>query len=623
MDPLVKEFLKKAVAACRKYDKDNSCILPFEVWPSILDDLAVDDSGEECKFLMSYLDAAGEGNFTYEPIEKAVAGDAAASSPPPTQSKPQEAPMQPSSPGYDRYGGNNDRSSDYRIYPDEGNRNGSVAGASFAGRDYPADTSNAGNRDVGGYGSSRNNGYSSNDGGYGQNENGGTASTPGTQKLENSGQFQYPTAANPGDTLKDHYNMDAGYGRPASSAGGAAQGGGSRPPSNAGGHYYNDNNNSNHNAPYSYAGSAEGPYPEEGRYDQRSQAQHSQASAQRQYGPDDVRQFGQQQQQPEEEVNEGYWQRRGQAIQRLFTRWDCNELSNGAFTAQLQEVLGLAVDVSSPESEFVKLANRHERGRNMKFAALMSALRRDAQATSTKRFGRPLEHTGLSCYGGSYAGSQYEPSVAGDSDYHSQAAGKPTMPSGAASSQTSWSSGRKHFSQYENRNMRAMAPLQEESRVPESPAGSAPGGYWQQQQQSPLHQHYPQQEQQQPYRQQQHYQQQQQQQQQPEQSQQSYRRGNSSHGALNGAAHQQPSSMSALMSGAYAASEVASVAESLREETMSRNRYGHGNILTWGDNSRDITPGKQRHGRQICVDEGAGIPRSAMSSGTVIPRDDR
>merc|ERR1712137_623620 len=61
-------------------------------------------------------------------------------------------------------------------------------------------------------------------------------------------------------------------------------------------------------------------------------------------------------------------------------------------------------------------------------------------------------------------------------------------------------------------------------------------------------------------------------------------------------------------------SEVTSHTEVHRESFLTRNRGGHGNILTWGNDSRSITPVKKRQGRQITVDPEYGVPRSHLSS---------
>jgi len=103
-----------------------------------------------------------------------------------------------------------------------------------------------------------------------------------------------------------------------------------------------------------------------------------------------------------EEVNEAFWARRGSSIQELYQRWDCNELSNDALISRLQELLGEAVDVKSQDSEFRKLTDKHRSARNLKFASMMSALRRDVRRTNAKRGILP-SHTGLTVYAGSCA----------------------------------------------------------------------------------------------------------------------------------------------------------------------------------------------------------------------------
>lgn len=61
-----------------------------------------------------------------------------------------------------------------------------------------------------------------------------------------------------------------------------------------------------------------------------------------------------------------------------------------------------------------------------------------------------------------------------------------------------------------------------------------------------------------------------------------------------------------------AGSDLHSMAESQRTGYSLRGRAGHGNILTWGDDSRDVTPERKRRGRQLAVDEQSGTSRSHM-----------
>mmetsp|Transcript_41054 Transcript_41054/g.95111 ORF Transcript_41054/g.95111 Transcript_41054/m.95111 type:complete len:390 (+) Transcript_41054:50-1219(+) len=234
----------------------------------------------------------------------------------------------------------------------------------------------------------------------------------------------------------------------------------------------------------------------------------------------------------EEEVGEAFWARRGSSIQQLFTQWDCNQLSNEAFTAQLQALLGDLVDVSSPESEFVRKTNQHRSARNLKFAALMAALRRDAHTTLARREGRTAS---------SYAGSTYEPSEVGI-EAASHAAGRPT---GATASLSGARSGR---------------------RQNHAPPWAAPDpDFWS-------------------------------------------RTAPSVPAVLGG------DEQSEVASQAGTVDDAASAADLQRSEFTLRNRTGHGNILTWGADSRSITPHKKRQGRQLTVDPEQGIPRSHMSS---------
>lgn len=240
---------------------------------------------------------------------------------------------------------------------------------------------------------------------------------------------------------------------------------------------------------------------------------------------------------PCDEVDETYWARRAGSIQQLYTKWDRNELSNAGFVEKLQKVLGDAVDVSGPDSEFVKLTNKHRCARNMKFAALMSALRRDVQTTSTRRFGRPLDKTGLSSYAGSYAGSQYEPSLAG-SEVQSSAAGRPSR---FAESPGLWQSGRRHYSLSKNQMKGAVVA----GVPPRSPTSDSTRDV------------------------------------------QAWNSRTPDATDLRTAIPEDDAGM--------VKPDSASCADSQRELFMLKNQTGHGNILTWGANSRSITPPRQRH----------------------------
>mmetsp|Transcript_31680 Transcript_31680/g.67324 ORF Transcript_31680/g.67324 Transcript_31680/m.67324 type:complete len:521 (+) Transcript_31680:109-1671(+) len=300
---------------------------------------------------------------------------------------------------------------------------------------------------------------------------------------------------------------------------------------------------------------------------------------------------------PVEEVGEAYWARRANAIQQLFTQWDCNLLTNETFVAKLQEVLGNGVDISSPESELVRKTNQHRTARNLKFAALMSALRRDANSTVARRMGRPLPS-----YAGSVAGSVYEPSEIG-SEAPSHAAGRPTGGGGAQTVQAPPSrGGRRHYSH-------ADGQMSGPSYAP-SYAGSERSNHAQSER---LQHSVPGPDSQPPpvY---------------TPSSAQPCGRGGGRGGPLGGVdedrsvnndyysnprAGPPPANDQWEMQSQSGVTDIASVADSQREEFTMRNRTGHGNILTWGSDSRSITPHKKRTGRQFADD---GPPRHMSSN---------
>lgn len=268
-----------------------------------------------------------------------------------------------------------------------------------------------------------------------------------------------------------------------------------------------------------------------------------------------------------EQVNEGFWARRASAIQQLFNLWDCNQLSNDAFTVRLQEVLGEAVEVSGPDSEFAKLANRHRAARNMKFASLMSALRRDAQASNARRFGRPLSHTGLSQYAGSYAGSAYDPSEA-HSEATSQAAGRPTGAGAPVPQRQSASSAGRQYYSYGESQLSGAVPANLAQGSDRSRQQRRPGGLEGVDERGPGPTY-----------------------QQPT-TPESARRPPSTYGLLPGpqlGPHGRDGfSAEASLPGEQRAmgSDNASVAASQREVFTKRNRSGHGNIINWGNDSQ-------------------------------------
>lgn len=263
-----------------------------------------------------------------------------------------------------------------------------------------------------------------------------------------------------------------------------------------------------------------------------------------------------------EPVDEAFWARRAADIKHLFHRWDCNQMSTAAFGAQIQDLLGASVDVSCEDSEFSRLTSKYDSARNMKFASLMSALRRDAQNTMERKFGRPCLPQ-PSCYGASYAGSTYEPSEVG-SEVPSCAAGRP---SGSAITAVS-RAGRRHFAPVESNVLGSHGPSNG-SHLPR--AARAPPPFATIEDVAPVR---------------------------------SRRAG-----------QQAPRETTDWPDSVSVATDTASVADSMREVFIMRNRTGHGNILAWGDGSRSLTPQKARQGRQLAVDPEQGIPRSHKSSG--------
>mmetsp|Transcript_9087 Transcript_9087/g.14742 ORF Transcript_9087/g.14742 Transcript_9087/m.14742 type:complete len:455 (-) Transcript_9087:27-1391(-) len=258
---------------------------------------------------------------------------------------------------------------------------------------------------------------------------------------------------------------------------------------------------------------------------------------------------------PMEVVNEAFWQRRGPAIQRLYCQWDCNQLTNQTFQAQMQQVLGASVDIRHPESEFLRLINKHLSARTMKFASMMSGLRRDAHSTARRG--------GLSS--GVSVWSAYEPSEAGSEA--TSAAGKPTNPMAQPHSR----GGRRHF-QLPSENhvlpgsgkMRGLVDVPEDD-VPEDLDAEKP--------------------------------------------QDDLDIFGRKIGKPMPRRHDRVETAS-IASGASGISE----ADIQREAFSARNRSGHGNILAWDDGSRPLTPPKVREGRHVAVDQ-QGMPRLHMSSG--------
>jgi len=301
--------------------------------------------------------------------------------------------------------------------------------------------------------------------------------------------------------------------------------------------------------------------------------------------------------------DETFWATRAAELRTLFQQWDCIQLSNEVFGVRLQTLLGHRVDVSSPESEFIRLTNKHRDARNLKFAAFMQALRLDARSTSLTR-GR-LEETQTQFRVPAGAMSSYEPSDAGCSEGGlSHSAGRATQQTSDTASNYS---GRRHYQPYavssgvlpyrqqpgdwtaaplqtiEER--RRMAPGHEASTPRQEAATHLPGGLL-------------------------------------------FHGGENAdspqfHGGNRFNSGDSPNHDGRIHLGSitddgqseYGGSVAASVADSQRELFAARNVAGHGNILTWGEgSSRPLTPQKARGGRQMAVDD-RGRPAAYKTSG--------
>ncbi|CAK9107211.1 unnamed protein product [Durusdinium trenchii] len=251
-----------------------------------------------------------------------------------------------------------------------------------------------------------------------------------------------------------------------------------------------------------------------------------------------------------EVVDDVFWQKRGPAIQRLYGQWDCNQLTNQAFQAQMQQVLGNSVDITHPESEFLRLINKHLSARTMKFASMMSGLRRDAHSTARRE--------GVSVAPSAW--SAYEPSEAGT---EASAAGRPTNPLAPMSR-----GGRRHFQlPSENYVLPGNKPAPALGGVPEDQVPQDLGAVAR-----------------------------------PKaQDMDIFGRKIAKPLPRRDLAKAETGSVASAASGM-------SEAEIQREAFSARNRSGHGNILAWDDGSRPLTPPKVREGRHVAVDP-SGMPR--------------
>lgn len=352
------------------------------------------------------------------------------------------------------------------------------------------------------------------------------------------------------------------------------------------------------------------------------------------------------------EVPEVFWAKRASTIQHFYNLWDCNQLTNEAFAAQLQQILGSRANIMSPDSEFTRLTNQHRFARNLRFAQLMSALRQDA-----KKFRLPDSPSGG--YAGSIGPDRYEPSEC-PSETPSQAAGRSTN---QIEVRPGTGTGRKHYQPSESGaddqsdmgsvsaryapKPRTPAPFALLSDLPgnsRAPVARSPPCFAYEQPAAPKQAHHARAPA-------------------PWENQGASDRPQSGYGK--GQAPAAPRSPAPFAQGGNydgtdarrapppqsasrqavrqdpdfwsraapvnvgngmrsdnvsecGQSDVMSVADSQREVFTARDRGGHGNILTWGGDSRNITPSRTREGRNIAR-ESSGVPRAHTSAGVFPP----
>lgn len=429
LDPEMLDFLLDAAELARRYDNSGRDVLPVKAWPMLLSDLRVQEDSEAAYFLMDYLDAAGEGFFTYAPMVNALrrAG---------------------------RLGQGESRGGDFPKSFEDDLAPSSTASSHFQGfeedgRLQPLQSS----------------------------PSAPPASSPTSSTMASTQRLNFPELE----------NFDQVSARSASTRSASAYG--------------------------SEVGSRQ--------------------------GADDI-----------------FWQLRGASIKDLFYKWDCNQLSNESFAAKLQDLLGDVVDISASDSEFMRICNKHRSARNMKFAALMSALRHDAQQTQLKRYGKVSTLPALSEAGSSYAPSNYEPSEAGSHasrDVRAFAAGRPT---GAVKLVVNASSGRKHYQQSDSASIISSNPAESAARsqYTRAPPPYA-SGY-------------------------------------PDAVPCSRPQGGYSSAPPWASSNGHDDTMSVR----------SDASKGSNRSAMIQNHVGHGNILTWGGDSRPLTPEKKRSGRELKPD---------------------
>lgn len=562
--PEARAFLEDACEVAQRYDREGDGLLPVETWPLILEDLGLQEGSGQAQFLMDRLQGVGESHFTYVPLLQGLGAP-----------RPQPETPPPCSPPAEDW-----------LLRERGGRTPER-------RPSPADDPPS-------------------------------ATPPGSPERAARASSPPSTPPGPGASPQKVPNQQFRTGKYQVSPGAAA----ASP------------------FPDDEAGDALGPLPG-GHY----------GGIIRDWG--DVESVACNEL---EEINEAFWARRATETKSLFTQWDCNQLTNEKFQGCLQKVLGASVDISHTESEFLRLANRHRTARNAKYAQLMQALRRDAHNSMCRRLGRqPL--SALPSCAGSYAGSVagYEPSESGFSEAPSHAAGRPSraaqsqsqslvpQPGGKRHYQSSAASLDGHMGGYPGSRAggsvaggsvagggagagygpqagqppspskvlfaQQMQQIQIQERGAPQPAGASPPPAGRKAEADPdfWSRNGPgagsglelgaseQQERQQLLLQQRRLQ------------DERWRQRPQTSSAAQGVDHEVVSVGQHFDNMSVAASDGASVADSQREGFNNRNRTGHGNILTWGDSSRDLTPTK-REGRQQVENRQGRLRRVTDSS---------
>lgn len=72
MDPRLRDFLKDACGALKRYDRDGEAVIPISAWGSLLDDLQLHPEDELANTLADFMQGVGEGFISYEPLLEAL-----------------------------------------------------------------------------------------------------------------------------------------------------------------------------------------------------------------------------------------------------------------------------------------------------------------------------------------------------------------------------------------------------------------------------------------------------------------------------------------------------------------------------------------------------------------------